>query len=572
MAQSEQSETKPTKRRAGRKRLPPLKPGPAFQFVVASHPDEFKAGNTMRHVRSHVMYKHRGDQEGIGRSRSTSSRACGGRAKKRQPVARSTSPLTATSDGVPNGTFLAPPDTHRSATWDSELYSVLPQSPALDPTRSLATRIIATTTAQAPRSAPAMFDHMAEYPFPSIESPRTESMDELRQLYIESNEFCDSDDIEWMQILCSTHMSFLSSVSVSCVYRDLSDGLLDDSPLTVYAKTKVLQLIKDSLQEARRSTDDFTALSILHLLISEFGGIDEGVFNVHQEGLVRLVHERGGLGRLGFDGRLATTLTVVMLTFSVIRGRLEPNLLQQFVPSPPRHPFMVKQPPISPIYAPGDDLSALYGVCSDTTYEILCNMHNLTQTFIHRWAYPGDAYSPSAMEDSSCDSQMQQIYSSLLGRPSTESEDSPDWVYEACRLAALIYCRSIVQGVPFSDSANVLHAPSTGTMSPPTTQLAALCNALEQTATGNCWGDMYGVFLWICLIGGAASRDMVPHTVYGSQDESYDVLCWVRKWFALFSVKGALAGGFERAVEVVEAQRTMLQVQGLIGVKRGVES
>jgi hypothetical protein len=47
------------KRRVGRRRLPPLALGPALQFVVANHPDDFKAGKLMSHVRSHIMYKNR---------------------------------------------------------------------------------------------------------------------------------------------------------------------------------------------------------------------------------------------------------------------------------------------------------------------------------------------------------------------------------------------------------------------------------------------------------------------------------------------------------------------------------
>jgi two-component sensor histidine kinase len=69
-------------------------------------------------------------------------------------------------------------------------------------------------------------------------------------------------------------------------------------------------MIKESLQEARTSANDITALSILHLLVSETGGFDEEVFDVHLEGLVRIVHQRGGLENLGIYGRLASFLTV----------------------------------------------------------------------------------------------------------------------------------------------------------------------------------------------------------------------------------------------------------------------
>jgi hypothetical protein len=105
-------------------------------------------------------------------------------------------------------------------------------------------------------------------------------------------------------------MSFLSHVSVTCVYQDVADGLLVDSSLTVFAKTKVLAMVKDSLQRPDTQTDDFTILSILHLLMSEVGGFDEDVFNVHQAGLIRIVQQRGGINALGLNGDLSSVLAL----------------------------------------------------------------------------------------------------------------------------------------------------------------------------------------------------------------------------------------------------------------------
>ena len=113
-----------------------------------------------------------------------------------------------------------------------------------------------------------------------------------------------------MDIVCSTRMSFLSHVSAGCVYQDVAEGFIDDSPLTVYAKTKLIRMVKDSLQAYNTQTDDFTILSILHLLISEIGSVDQEAFYMHQDALVNIVQQRGGLGGLGVNGRIATFLIV----------------------------------------------------------------------------------------------------------------------------------------------------------------------------------------------------------------------------------------------------------------------
>jgi hypothetical protein len=115
-----------------------------------------------------------------------------------------------------------------------------------------------------------------------------------------------------MEVVCSTPTSFLSNVTANCVYKDVIEGLLEDSPLTIAAKGKVLPMIRDActFHEARSSSDDLTTLSILHLLISEIGGAAEEVLDFHLSALTRIVGRSGGLQNLGNDGRVATFLAV----------------------------------------------------------------------------------------------------------------------------------------------------------------------------------------------------------------------------------------------------------------------
>ncbi|KAF2871522.1 hypothetical protein BDV95DRAFT_628708 [Massariosphaeria phaeospora] len=550
------NEQKGTKKRPGRKRQPPLAPGPSLQWVVAGHPDHFKAEETMRNVRSHVMYKHREEQGRL----SPGDRSHSGEGS--MAMTRTPSPMIPRSEDMTGeNTYLAPLR-RRSTIWDNDFHRFMSQSPSEDPVRNLTARIITATTAEPARDAlPG-----AGYPFPAMELMGQESLEDLKNHYINSTEFYQ--DRAWMEIVCSNRVSFLSHVSTACVYQDLAQGQLNDSALTVYAKTGLLRLIKVSLQDLDTQTDDYTILSILYLLVSEVGGFDEDVFDVHYDGLVRIIHQRGGIGNLGLHGSIATFMTVVMLTFTVLRGHTEPAMLHGYIPSPRHSPLLEESRPMSPLYAPHGDLSSLYGRCSDNSYEIICDMQDLTRTFMARWNYASDIFShTSTPELASYDAHMQQIYTRLLLRPSTEHEITPDWIYESCRLASLIYCRSIVQGVPLSDSANVLHARNSAADLSGITVLSALHNALDHTDRSSHWGDINGVFLWICLVGGAASWPSMQ-SLYGEVDE-HQSAAWARKCFALYAVKASLVHTFEHAGAVVDAQRTMLQVQNLINLKRG---
>lgn len=94
-----------------------------------------------------------------------------------------------------------------------------------------------------------------------------------------------------MRYVCDSHLSFLSHVYATLVYHDIDEGLLYDSRLTVFAKTKILRLIS-----SRLDTDNATIICILHLIISEIGSVNDGVFSVHRDGLATCLRShRGGL-------------------------------------------------------------------------------------------------------------------------------------------------------------------------------------------------------------------------------------------------------------------------------------
>jgi hypothetical protein len=181
------SEPKSSKKRVGRRRRPALAPGPSIQFVVASHPDDFRAGNIMRNVRSHVMYKHR-EEKGLLPSEKQKRRE-----SSSTPVAptRIPSPMASSSVGLlTDKNFLTTSSARRSSTKGNEEYYDYTSEPRMDnPMRMLATQIISATTSNPARSAPAVFEQASEFPFAGHSSLTQDSLAGLRQELINNTAF-----------------------------------------------------------------------------------------------------------------------------------------------------------------------------------------------------------------------------------------------------------------------------------------------------------------------------------------------------------------------------------------------
>jgi hypothetical protein len=234
----------------------------------------------------------------------------------------------------------------------------------------------------------------------------------------------------------------------------------------------------------------------------------------------------------------------------------------------------------SPLFGRASDLKAIANDprCSAATFGILRDVGDLTDLVLEQ-----DLVSRTTThikeEDEERTSLFLQNYSKrvsgihdrLASLPSAYSsghEMSNDWVYEACRIAALIYTTAIASQVPFSVAADPSQyrdaSNSNSTAGSDVTK--GLLSVLQETDCANIWGDMAGVFYWVCAVGAAASR--TPTAISASQQlpvrNKSDPL-WVRRCLVMHSMRAMFLLVFRHATPMIMAEKSLLRVQKFIG-------
>jgi hypothetical protein len=246
----------------------------------------------------------------------------------------------------------------------------------------------------------------------------------------------------------------------------------------------------------------------------------------------------------------------VMLTLAISRGQDESTELT------PRRPSQVlagDNGPISPLSAPFECTPILNSIISSATSNIILKIQQCTHILLARSNQTRNMHTISSGQLAH-NAQLQTIYSSLLNLPSAAQDPTPDWIYESCRLAALLYCQPMLHSATTTlvDSA---HNPNNNNNHLHTTLLTALHAALGHTDTQRCWGThLSGIFLWVSLVGAAASARCMQNST-----GSIPPWSWMRKCFALYAVRAAVSVPFQSADYTIVALRIMLRVQRVCG-------
>jgi len=169
------------------------------------------------------------------------------------------------------------------------------------------------------------------------------------------------------------------------------------------------------------------------------------------------------------------------------------------------------------------------------------------------------------------------IQARLAAMPSAYCPGLPvsnDWVYESCRIAAIIYTIAIVLRVPFSAAADPVKSPlPSGPLSAsrsfssemPARLTDILYQTLEKTDLRDLWGLMCGTLYWVAAVGAAAARNSAALDTSPKvrcRDDEYAV--WVRRCLIMFSTRTMVILNFQYAEPMLKAQKKLIRVQELI--------
>ena len=302
---------------------------------------------------------------------------------------------------------------------------------------------------------------------------------------------------------------------------------------------------------------------------------------MHEAGLAKLIDGRGGMRTLGPWQRSRACYVRVrseMWTGSECSRRSVVYHQAIFCERPPLPLFVDHDPfpaaafdplvplPESPLFCPREGFRTIGPgkACSKAAFDVVCHMRNLTDAFVSRYtvvSVEADGDDHTAYRE-----RVARIRRHIFALPSAEAPDSgvhQDWVYECCRIAAIIYTAAIAYRVPFSIATTVIQAldDSARHVSHPSSDLVdALYRAYNKSDVGDLWGAMSGVLFWVTLVGAAAARASV-----GGTAQSQRRATWVRRCLVMSASRAMLKLVFPHPVPTLRAQKRMSLVQALVG-------
>lgn len=255
----------------------------------------------------------------------------------------------------------------------------------------------------------------------------------------------------WIPTLVLSPHAFLSTLCIASTHYDALHNNQIESLQTTALRQEVIHLIHQNILNPQTKVDDFNIIALTQLIASEMIAGEETTLNYHETGAEAMVNVRGGLKKLGVDGRLASTLSWVSLESAVLREAKPRSIYSNYCAnSASRNYPNTATIPESPVFAPRGEFKTIErsSRCSSRSLELLKDIRMMLDLFLHETKHSRQN-SPSLKN---LYKKITSNYASASERQKSEILTASDWTLEAIRIASVIQATAIIKRIPLSEA------------------------------------------------------------------------------------------------------------------------
>ncbi|KAH7086228.1 hypothetical protein FB567DRAFT_471660 [Paraphoma chrysanthemicola] len=397
----------------------------------------------------------------------------------------------------------------------------------------------------------------------------------------------------WIPTALSYPYTFLGTLCLATAFHDVIHDQPLESVQTIALRQEVIHLVGRNMLDPKASVSDHNIMAIIQLIISEVIGREESGLKWHEDGIQKMILQRGGLDKLGLSGRLASTISWVSLANSVLHEQQPRSMYAEYCASNSTRAYQptatLPESPICCVRAEWVTIPRSKS-CTPEARALLRDVKTIIDLFLDE---------PILSQDNS--QAIIGLYDKIINLaeypPISEIRKTRvltehDYKYEAIRITSVLQAVAIIQRVPlsgalsrvantqkqamFDDSLSADISSATGPsisstnsaysdhfyFPPPapvlngsTALLSHLKATIEESNISSCWSDIAGVLLWVCMVAGAASR------------QSESKIC--KKYFSALTMRLGVILCFEHAEAINKTMVKMSEViEALSGEKK----
>ncbi|KAH7559550.1 hypothetical protein BM1_04487 [Bipolaris maydis] len=442
-----------------------------YCWIVANEPGKFKSKDTMHKVRQTAMtsFLKTGKSRGAAKSRAgseASDEPHSGEETQSRPIAQ---PKKKSSGGKKPA---SPGASSKLKSKDGDHSSPDTRIAKVEPQQS--------TVARTPIVVP--INPQINYAFDKHNIPPLRwigvSLDPFGTMFQSSNPHVSVEKLKhhcrtyfgtrslgrvWIPKCLDHPHTFLSTLFMASAHDDVIRQRDVESLETAALRQDVVELVVDKIQESTTRTDDANIIAVSQLILGEVISRTEMSLAYHQDGMEKMIKERGGLNELGINGYLASAVSWAHLAIAVLRETTPSAMYVEYCVNNSTKNYQPNvAAPESPLYCPRgkyvtveDSRSVAY---QPNILKLLNDMRTLIEEFLEE---SKDAQWNSNKLTSMTYRITQYPALEQMSRDNVRTQE--DWKYEAIRITAVVQAYAINNRIQLSDA--ITHACPTRKMS-----------------------------------------------------------------------------------------------------------